>query len=415
MPGLRAKKDQRVIRLIGTFLLLGILSGGYMFYDFKMSARLAQGDGADSLTFPEYLSGLSGRIAGLTVAASASGLPTKLADMLPQPPEGWKIRAVAADDVQAFLPKSSDQADKTAMTALEEMVSADAGEGTETATLAYDKGDRTVLIRAVRYPNQIFTGPTALQQRQDLQERSAQFRGTEFMTVRGLDVTEDLLPEGFRGRLFLADVGAQIHLRVLAPKRMKDAELLAFFETLHVEAMNASVIDKVEGLGKVPMIVLVSALEDADRETYLSDRAARESEKASREEAGRIAAVAAESAEAATTSEDVSILGALQQAILGGGKPEVAEANPEMSAEERKAHEAALLEAAKSGDTAAAAVHSKALYGAIADELGNTEMKSALGAARSSGATNNAKIEVGVGDCKTEGGRKICAVAGASD
>ncbi|MFM7333480.1 MAG: hypothetical protein ACKO2N_12440 [Tabrizicola sp.] len=404
-----------MIRILGTFLLLGIMSGGYMFYDFKMSARLAGGDGAESLTFPEYLSGLSGRIAGLTGAASASGLPTKLADMLPRPPEGWKVRAVAADDVQAFLPKSSDKADSTAVKVLEEMVSADAGEGTETATLAYEKGDRTLLIRAVRYPNQIFTGPTALQQRQDLQERSAQFRGTEFMTVRGLDVTEDLLPEGFRGRLFLADVGAQIHLRVLAPKRMKDAELLTFFETLHVEAMNASVIDKVEGLGKVPVIVLVSALEDADREIYLSDRAAREADKASREEAGRIAAVAEESAEVATTSGDVSILAALQQAILGGGEPEAAEVNPELSEEERKAHQAALLEAAKSGDSAAAAAHSAALYGAIAEELGKTEMKSASGTARPSGGANTAKIEVGVGSCKTEGGRKICAVGGASD
>ena len=95
------------------------------------------------------------------------------------------------------------------------------------------------------------------------------------MTVRGLDVTEDLLPEGFRGRLFLADVGAQIHLRVLAPKRMKDEDLVPFFETLHVKAMNADVIDKVEGLGEVPVIVLASALDDTERDAYHADRATR--------------------------------------------------------------------------------------------------------------------------------------------
>lgn len=404
-----------MIRILGTFLLMATTAGGYMFYDFKMSARLAGGDGADSLTFQEYLSGLSGRIAGLTGGtARADGLPTKLAGMLPRPPEGWKARAVAETDVEPFLPKDSKKADKAAVSALNTLVKTDSGEGTETAIVVYEKGDRTVLVQAVRYPNQIFTGATALQQRQELQERSAQFRGTEFMTVRGLDVTEDLLPEGFRGRLFLADVGAQIHLRVLAPKRMKDTELLAFFETLHVEAMNASVIDTVEGLGKVPVIVLVSALGDADRETYLADRAAREADKASREEAGRIAALAEQTAEATKATTEGSIFGALQQAILGGDEPAVA-VNPALSEEQRKAHQDGLLAAAKSGDAASAAAHSAALYGAIADELGKTEAKMGSGSGRPGSVPNNAKIEVGVGTCITEGGRKTCLVEGAAD
>ena len=403
-----------MIRILGTFLLMATTAGGYMFYDFKMSARLAGGEGADSLTFPEYLSGLSGRIAGLTGgAARADGLPTKLADMLPRAPEGWTIRAVAASDIEPFLPKESKKADKAAVSALNALLSTETGEGTETATLVYEKGDRTLLVQAVRYPNQIFTGATALQQRQALQERSAQFRGTEFMTVRGLDVTEDLLPEGFRGRLFLADVGAQIHLRVLAPKRMKDSELLPFFETLHVEAMNASVIDTETGLGKVPVIVMVSALGDADRETYLADRAAREAEKASHEEAGRIAALTQQTAEAAKATTELSLFGALQQAILGGDEtaPTV---NPNLTEEERKAHEAALLAAAKAGDTAAAAAHSAALYGTIAEEINNAEGKFATKSGAGIGTpTNKSKIEVGVGNCKIEDGRKICSVGGS--
>jgi hypothetical protein len=311
-----------VIRLLTTFVLLAATAGGYMFYDFKMSARLAGGTDGDQLTFTEYLSHLQGRVAGLSGTASAAGLPTKLADMLPRPPEGWKARAVAAEDIDAFLPSSKKKADKAAVAALQSMLKTDSGEGTEVATLAYQKGEATVLIRAVRYPNLIFTGFAALEQRKELQDMGAQFRGTPFMTVRGLDVTEDLLPEGFRGRFFLADVGGQIHLRVLAPKRMKDADLVAFFETLHVEAMNASVIDKVEGLGKVPVIILASALEDADRDAYYTARTARAEAEAAREEAGRKAAEAEAASGAA--AKDVG-LGDLVGSLFGGAAAPKAE------------------------------------------------------------------------------------------
>ncbi len=323
-----------MIRLLGTLFLLTATAGGYMFYDYKMSARLAGGAAAETMTFSSYLSHLSGRVAGLSGAASASGLPTKLADMLPRPPEGWKARAVAPEDVDPFLPASKKKADKAAVAALQSMLKADPDEGTEVATLAFQKGDRTVLVRAVRYPNLIFTGFAALEQRANLQNMGAQFRGTEFMTVRGLDVTEDLLPEGFRGRLFLADVGGQIHLRVLAPKRMKDAELLAFFETLHVEAMNASVIDKVEGLGKVPVVILASALDDTERAAYDAARDARDAAKTSREEAGRkVAEAEAATGEAATDSG----FGAMIGGLFGGGEPKAEDPAPAAKPEPKEA------------------------------------------------------------------------------
>ena len=282
-----------MIRLFGSLIMLAITASGYMFFDYKMSAKWSGREDAEGLTFTEYLSGLTGRIAGLTTASAASGLPTNLADMLPKPPEGWAVRPVAAADIEPFLPKSTRKADKKAMAAIEAMALTEGGKGTEVAALAYEKGDRTVLIRAVRYPNIIFTSFMAMQQRFELQMQSAEFRGTEFMTVRGLDVSEDLLPDGFRGRYFVADVGAQIHLRVLAPKRMTDKELIAFFETLHVQAMNASVIDKVEGLGEVPVIVLASAMDGAERDAYLAAVAARDAEEATREEASRKEAEAA--------------------------------------------------------------------------------------------------------------------------
>lgn len=303
-----------MLRLIGFLVMFTATAGGYMFFDYKMSARWSGREDAEGLTFTEYLSGLSGRLAGLGGAASAAGLPNRLADMLPKPPEGWTVRPTEPGDVEGFLPKSTNKADKKALAAVQRMADAKDGSGTEVAMLTYVSGDRKVLVKAVRYPNIIFTSFAAMQQRMELQMMSAEFRGTEFMTVRGLDVTEDLLPEGFRGRYFIADVGAQIHLRVLAPRRMSDKELVSFFQTLHVKAMNAGVIDKVEGLGDVPVIVIASALEKAQREEYLADVAARAAEETAKQAALR---AEAEAAEAAAPAEDTG--GGILGGLFGSG------------------------------------------------------------------------------------------------
>jgi hypothetical protein len=286
-----------VFRLIGFLVMFTITAGGYMVFDYKMSARWSGREDAEGLTFGEYLSGLSSRLGNLAGSTSTAGLPTKLADMLPKPPEGWTVRPVDAKDIEAFLPKNAKNADKDGVAAVTAMANVDAGSGVEIAAMTYEKGDRKLVIKANRYPNIIFTSFMAMQQRMELQMMTAQFRGTEFATVRGLDVTEDLLPEGFRGRMFFADIGAQIHVRILAPKRMSDEDLVPFLETLHVKAMNADVIDKVEGLGDVPVIVLASALDGAAREAYLADVAAREAEEAAAEAAEQAKAEAAAPAE----------------------------------------------------------------------------------------------------------------------
>jgi hypothetical protein len=299
-----------VFRLIGFLVMFTITAGGYMFFDYKMSARWSGREDAEGLTFTEYLSGLSGRLGNLSGSASAAGLPTKLADMLPKPPEGWTVRPVDPKDVDGFLPKSEKKADKDGLAAVKAMAEGVAGSGTEMAALTYEKGDRKLIIKATRYPNIIFTSFMAMQQRMELQMMTAQFRGTEFATVRGLDVTEDLLPEGFRGRMFFADIGAQIHLRILAPKRMPDEDLVPFLQTLHVKAMNADVIDKVEGLGDVPVIVLASALDGAARDAYLADVATREAEEAAAEAAELAEAEAAAPAEEAE-AEGGGFLGSL--------------------------------------------------------------------------------------------------------
>jgi hypothetical protein len=286
-----------VFRLLGFLVIFAITAGGYVFFDYRMSARWAGKSDTDGVTFSEYLSGIPARLSNLgSGAASAAGLPSKLAEMLPKPPEGWKVRPVDAKDTAGFLPKDSGKADKAGIAAVNAMVAGEAGSGVEVAALTYEKGDRKLIIKAVRYPNVIFTSDASLQQRIDLQSHGAQFRGTEFGTVRGLDVTEDLLPEGFRGRMFLADVGAQIQLQILAPKRMADTDLIPFLETLHVKAMNADVIDHVEGLGEVPVIVLASALADDARDAYLADVAARTAARMAKVSAAEAQIAAAEAA-----------------------------------------------------------------------------------------------------------------------
>ena len=312
-----------MLRLIGFLVMFTATAGGYLYFDYRMSAKWSGREDAEGLTFGEYLSGLSGRLSGLTGSASAAGMPTKLADMLPKPPEGWTVRPTEAADVEGFLPKSPGKADKEAVAAVTAVGQAEAGSGTEVAALTYERGDRKVVIKAVRYPNVIFTSPASLAQRLELQSATARFRGTEFMTVRGLDVTEDLLPDGFRGRYFLADVGAQIHLWVLAPKRMTDEDLLPFFQTLHVKALNADVIDPVTGLGDVPVIVLASALDEAGRAAYVADVAARKADDAAQEAALRQEAEATLAAAPAAEESD-SFLGS----IFGASDASVAAEEP---------------------------------------------------------------------------------------
>jgi hypothetical protein len=302
-----------VFRLIGFLFMFALTAGGYLYFDYKMAARWAGKEDAEGLTFPEYLSGLSGRLANLGGAASAAGLPSKLADMLPTPPAGWTLRPVEAKDVDGFLPKGGKKTDPAGIAAVKAMAEGEKGSGVEVAAMTYEKGDRKLIIKAVRYPNLIFTSMAAMDQRLELQTMSAQFRGTEFATVRGLDLTEDLLPDGVRGRMFLANVGAQIHLRILAPKRMKDADLLPFLETLHVKAMNADVIDKVPGLGDVPVIVLASALEGDARDAYLADVASRSADAAAKEAAAQVEAAAAAAAKAPAPEA------AAEPAAAGGG------------------------------------------------------------------------------------------------
>jgi hypothetical protein len=292
-----------------------------MAVDYNRSKQQAGTKDAEALTFAEYLGGFSSRIAGLAGSSgSVNGLPTALIDMMPKPPEGWTVRPADPADIASFLPKDRGSVPKKAMEYLESVVAAAGGRGVESVALTYERGDRMVVFQAVRYPNAIFTSLAAIQQRFELQMRGAEFSGTQFMTVRGLDIAEDLLPEEARARFFFANVGAQIHLRVLAPKRMRDDDMVPFFQTLHVAAMNASVIDKQDGLGEVPVIVLASGLDETTRAAYEADIARRAAELAAARDAVRLLAEAKVAEEAAAAAGEPQG-GGMLSGLFGGDEP----------------------------------------------------------------------------------------------
>jgi hypothetical protein len=282
-----------------------IASGGFLALDYKMARQLVTAaDEEADLPIRDYLGGLYGRIASLARSADPSGLPRNLADMLPRPPEGWTVRPAVADDVEVFMPRAGGKGEALARDLVKDMVNAKVRDAAEVAILTYERGERRVIVKAVRYPDVIFSGAMATEQRLALQTQGASYRGLSTMTVRGLDITEDMLPDDMRGRLFMADVGGQIHLRVLASRRMADADLVDFFETLHVKAMNAAVVKKQDGLGDVPVIVLASALDRDARNAYDNDRAARSAARIAAHRADYDAAQASLAADAAADADE---------------------------------------------------------------------------------------------------------------
>ena len=58
-----------MFRLIGFLVIFTLTAGGFMFVDYKMSARWSGREDAGGLTFREYLGGLSGRISRLLCTA----------------------------------------------------------------------------------------------------------------------------------------------------------------------------------------------------------------------------------------------------------------------------------------------------------------------------------------------------------
>jgi hypothetical protein len=262
-----------VLRFVGFLLMASVGAGGLLFIDYNSARQAAAAvDDRSELSFADYLGTIPDRVSSVTASATGNRLAMGLADMLPPPPEGWTQRATTKKDIDDFLPKKGVKSDKKARDQVSDVGSTKVVKGGEVVVQTYERGERRVTIQVIRYPDRFFTELDTAEQRFTLRKEAAERRGRPVMTLRGLDVTEEFLGDGIRARYFSAFVGAQIQIRVLATKRMKDDELLPFFQMLNVQAMNASVVDKVDGLGEVPVILLASAMKKAEREAYEADR-----------------------------------------------------------------------------------------------------------------------------------------------
>lgn len=264
-----------MLRLFG-FLVLGLAgAAGILFLDFNRAVQEASAAEAEPPSFQTYIESVPQKLASLTESSRFYARAPDLSEMMPRAPDGWTMRPVADADIEGFLPRSGTDADAAMIDLVKAAANSKAGDGATVAVQAYERGERRVVVQLVRLPDNIFTDPALADRRHDLQVAAAELRGRPFLTVRGLDVTEEFLGDGMRARYFSADVGAQIQIRVLGSRKLKDADLVPFFETLNVTAMNAAVIDRQPGLGEVPVLVLGSALSEADLAAYEADRAAR--------------------------------------------------------------------------------------------------------------------------------------------
>ena len=302
-----------MLRWFGMLVTLTIAVGGFLGLDYNLARKLATAEERPAPSFQQYLGDLKIRAVGLVSFSrpgkAAPGLTNELAEMLPVPPEGWTVRTAVAKDIEGFLAKNRKDNDPEARKLIESIGKSGAPKGGEALALTFEKGGQRIVIKVVRHPDSIFTEAKSLPRRTELQTAQPPFLRRDFLRVRGLDIAEETLPGKMRARLFFADVGAQIQIWVLAPKRMSDKELLPFFETLQVNAMNAAVVDKEPGLGDVPVIVVISALDQTDRAAHEADRAARSTERTLRraEERAAMAEAAKADGQATTgTSSDVS-------------------------------------------------------------------------------------------------------------
>lgn len=299
-----------MLRWFGILVTLTVGVGGFLGLDYNLARKLAATEERPAPSFQQYLGELKVRAVSVLTfrgpGEAAPDLTTELAEMLPAPPKGWTVRTAIAEDIDGFLAKNRKDNDPEARKLIEYIGKSSAPKGVVAAVLTYEKGTQRIVIKAVRHPDNIFTDARNLSRRADLQTAEPPFMRRDFLRVRGLDIAEDKLPDKMRGRLFFADVGAQIQMWVIAPKRMSDRELIPFFETLQVNAMNAAVVDKEPGLGDVPVIVLVSSLDDTDRSAYEADRAARSAERTSRraKEREELSEAAKAKAEGQTTTKE---------------------------------------------------------------------------------------------------------------
>jgi hypothetical protein len=246
--------------------------------DLKAAQRVALAEGRDLPTLPEHLLGIGSRLVAKLQSgfgAGSSENSARLAQMLPTLPEGWEIRTLEPGVAKSLLAKSDKDNDPVTVSLIEGILSPGGPRGTAVAQLAFGRKDRFVVFKLVRYPDALFIDPASLSELDALIAARPPQEQRVFLRVRGLDVAELALPDKIRARVFTADLGGQLRLWVASTKKMADGDLVPFFETLDVAAMNAAVRDREPGLGEVPVLVVVSELDAEARAAYEADRAAR--------------------------------------------------------------------------------------------------------------------------------------------
>lgn len=390
-----------MLRLIPIILFPLISFGGYLAFDFWNVNRVAKYGDGDGVSFVEYAKGwvsFADIVSDASNPDATAPVPTELAAMLPKAPPGWRIRPVDKADADAFIPKGTE---KELAEYVRAVVNERPGNGLQQVRQTYQNGGHVVVIELIRYPDLIFTSFGAMQIKMELQMTGTKYRSTPFMTVRGMEIAEDLLPGDIGLRYFIGDVSDQIWLRVLASKPVTDESLLPFFETLHVPAMAASVIEKQDGMGEVPVIVLASVIEDQTRAALEAERADQEARFAEAR-AEKDAALRAEE-QAAASDEGGSFFGGLTGSLFGQDKG--------VEGMDREDREEALIAAAKSGDTAAVGALVNEEFGAIAKELGQTGANGGTAFA-TTGSGDSSSIKVGTGACADRaGGGKFCSIS----
>lgn len=267
-----------MLRQVSLISLLVFLLAALVMLDFKAAERLAVAEGRDLPSLPEHFVGIGSRIlakieSGFGGGASESS--ARLALSLPAVPDGWEIRTIEPGTAKSLLAKTQKDNDPDTISLIEDLLVAKAPRGSEAAQLAYGRKDRLVVFKLVRQPDSLFTDPENLTDLDALIAARPPQAVQDFLRVRGLDVAELILPEKARARVFTAELGGQLRLWVLSSKKMTDTDLVPFFETLDVAAMNAAVRAREGGIGAVPVVVVVSELDKAARSAYEADRAAR--------------------------------------------------------------------------------------------------------------------------------------------
>jgi hypothetical protein len=303
----------------------------------------------------------------------------QLAFVLPPAPKGWKRAETAPDDVADLLVPAAravvGSGGGEPGEDVRRLASVGRGPYPENATMAaftYSYGKDRIVIELLRHPDALFLGTAQIPERMALQTWVLDNGAEQLGIAHGMPVWQARLAPGLGARMAIASVGGQIQLRAAYAERVKPAAVMALLAQMNVAALNATVV--------APDAAITAATAPAPEP-------------------------------AANAGSGAGFMGAVTGMLFGKAT------GPETKAD-RKSREDELVAAAKSGNGAKAAALAALQYGAVAEELGKTEMKAAPGATGAASAARRGRqteIDIGIGSCGDRCGGKFCSVGGAKN